>query len=273
MKKFHLHLISDSTGETINTVARAVCAQFEGVQPVEHVYGLVRGQKPLMRALEALEKNPGPVFFSMVDDELRHRLEAACAQLKIPCMSVLDPFIAPLGAYLKAEPDGKAGGQHVLDTDYFARIAALDFTIKHDDGQHQDDLDEADVILTGVSRTSKTPTCMYLAHRGVKAANVPLVPSVEPPPELLAVERPLVIGLVAGIERLQQLRKNRLLTLHETDETDYIDPDVIEAEMTEAKRLFARQSWPIIDVTRRSIEEVATAIMNLHQEHVEARDR
>ncbi len=264
-KYFHLHLISDSTGETINAVAKAVCTQFETAHPIEHNYGLVRSAKQLERAIENIEKNPGPVLFSIVNQELRYRLEQICAKLAVPSMSVLDPFITAMAAYLNVPVSGKVGGQHEMNKDYFRRIAALNYTMMHDDGQSQNDLQEADIILTGVSRTSKTPTCMYLANRGFKAANVPLIRGIEIPAELLRVKGPLIVGLTTSVERLLHIRKNRLLLLNEATETNYIDPDNIKQEITEARRLMARQNWPIIDVSRRSIEEVATAILNLHQ--------
>jgi regulator of PEP synthase PpsR (kinase-PPPase family) len=267
VKYFHLHLISDSTGETINAVAKAVCSQFIDTQAVEHAYGLVRGKKALTRALESIGENPGPVMFSILDEELRNTLQNSCDKMNLPCMSVLDPFVNALGAYLNAEISGKPGRQHAMDTDYFRRIAALNYTIQHDDGQSQGDLNEADIILTGVSRTSKTPTCMYLANRGIKAANVPLVPGIDPPQELLDARRPLIVGLTTSTERLVQIRKNRLMSLNEDSETEYVDPELIKTETAEARRLFARQKWPILDVTRRSIEEVASAILNLYQDH------
>jgi len=266
-KFFFFFLVSDSTGETIAAVARAVCAQFTDAQSIEHAYGLVRGKKALLRALEAIEENPGPVMYSILDADLREELQRKCALINIPCMAVLEPFVATMSAYLNVEVSGKPGGQHILDTDYFQRIAALNYTIQHDDGQSQNDLNEADIILTGVSRTSKTPTCMYLANRGLKAANVPLVPGIDPPEELLTATRPLIVGLTTSPERLLQIRKNRLLSLNEDNDTEYIDPEQIKNETTEARRLFARQQWPIIDVTRRSIEETASAILNLYQAH------
>lgn len=266
---FHLHLVSDSTGETVNALARAVCAQFENVKPMEHIYGLVRGEKQFERMLLNIQSYPGPVFFSIVDNRIRDRLEAACRELQVPCLSVLEPFVAAMASYLNQPITGKAGSQHLLDGDYFKRIGALNYTMMHDDGQSQGDLDDADIILAGVSRTSKTPTCMYLANRGLKAANVPLVPGVSPLTELLAARRPLIVGLTTSIDRLTQIRKNRLLSLNENTDTDYVDPDVVAKEITEAKRLFARQGWPVIDVTRRSIEEVAAIVLNLHQEHLD----
>lgn len=272
MKYFHLHLISDSTGETIQAVARAVCAQFVDAQAVEHNYGLVRSKKVLARALRQIEENPGPVMYSILDEKLRTELHQICDRLAVPCLSVLDPFVEQMAPYLNVEVSGKPGGQHAMDTDYFRRINALNYTIQHDDGQSQNDLDEADIILTGVSRTSKTPTCIYLANRGYKAANVPLVPGLEPPSELLQATQPLIVGLVNSPERLRAIRRNRLLTLNEESETEYIDPDLIRTEIAEARRLFARQQWPVIDVTRRSVEEIASAIINLYHEHEEARD-
>ena len=236
---------------------------------MEHIYGLVRGEKQLDRMLTNIQAYPGPVFFSIVDVRIRDRLEAACRELQVPCLSVLEPFVASMASYLNQPITGKAGSQHLLDGDYFKRIAALNYTMMHDDGKSQGDLDDADIILTGVSRTSKTPTCMYLANRGLKAANVPLVPGVPPLSELLAVSRPLVVGLTTSIERLRQIRKNRLLSLNEDADTDYVDPDIVSRENTEAKRLFARKGWPVIDVSRRSIEEVAAVVLNLYQEHVD----
>ncbi|MGI9439739.1 MAG: pyruvate, water dikinase regulatory protein [Parvibaculales bacterium] len=267
MKHFHLHLISDSTGETINAVAHAVCTQFVSVEAKMHAYSLVRSQKALKRVLAAISENPGPVMFSIVDGDMRVTLEKHCEKLRIPCMPVLDPLVATMGAYLNVEIDARPGSQHTLDTNYFRRIAAFNYTIQHDDGQSQGDLDDADIILTGVSRTSKTPTCMYLANRGIKAANVPLVPGVSPPNELLNAKGPLIVGLTNSPERLMHIRKSRLNSLHEEGATNYADPVQIKSETAEARRLFARQKWPVIDVTRRSIEEVSSAILNLYQDY------
>jgi len=272
MKYFHLHLISDSTGETIQAVARAVCAQFVEAQTVEHIYGLVRSKKALDRAIEAVKQDPGPVMYSILDDALRSQLHEVCDSLAVPCLSVLDPFVKQLAPYLQVEVSGKPGSQHIMDSDYFRRINALNYTIQHDDGQSQNDLADADIILTGVSRTSKTPTCIYLANRGYKAANVPLVPGVTPPSELMELKRPLIVGLINSPERLRAIRRNRLLTLNEESETDYVDPDLIRSEIAEARRLFARQQWPVIDVSRRSVEEIASAILNLYQEHERQRE-
>ncbi len=251
---FHLHLVSDATGETLNMVARAACAQYEDARPIEHVYALVRG----------------PKMFTMVNVKLRERLEKRCAELQTPCISVLDPAMGALGQYLGKESSHKPGSQHIMDAEYFDRIAALNYTMAHDDGQSAGDLDEADIILLGVSRTSKTPTCIYLANRGIKAANIPIVPNTPLPPDLETVEHPLIVGLTTSPDRLVQIRKNRLLSLHENTDTDYVAPDVVADEISFARRLFARNAWPVIDVTRRSIEETAAAVLNLYSDRQRA---
>jgi regulator of PEP synthase PpsR (kinase-PPPase family) len=265
---FHLHLVSDSTGETLNAVAKAAVAQFEMVHPIEHIYALVRGPRQLDRVLRQIESSPGIVMFTMVNDKLRRELENRCRELQIPCIAVLDPVMQVLGAYLGTERTEKPGSQHTLDAEYFSRIEALNYTMAHDDGQNLDNLEEADVVLVGVSRTSKTPTCMYLANRGIRAANYPLVPEVPVPPQIEALKSPLVVGLVASPERLMQIRRQRLLSLKEDSQTDYVDLDLIRSEVTAARRLYARHGWPIIDVSRRSIEETAAAILNLHTERL-----
>lgn len=263
---FHLHLVSDATGETLNAVARAACAQYEDAQSIEHVYALVRGPKQLERVLGEIEAAPGMVMFTMVNDELRQRLEARCSELQTPCISVLDPVMLALGAYLGKKSSHKPGLQHAMDAEYFGRIEALNYTMAHDDGQSSGDLDNADIILVGVSRTSKTPTCIYLANRGIKAANIPIVPGVILPPDLETCTRPLIVGLTTSPDRLIQIRKNRLLSLHENTETSYVDHDTVEEEVAFARKLCARHGWPVIDVTRRSIEETAAAILNLYSE-------
>ncbi|MEQ8282329.1 MAG: pyruvate, water dikinase regulatory protein [Parvibaculum sp.] len=263
---FHLHLVSDATGETLNTVARAACAQYEDARPIEHVYALVRGPKQLERVLGEIEAAPGIVMFTMVNDELRARLERRCAELQSPCISVLDPAMLALGQYLGKEISHKPGSQHIMDAEYFGRITALNFTMAHDDGQSAGDLNDADVILLGVSRTSKTPTCIYLANRGIKAANIPIVPGAVLPADLETAKHPLIVGLTTSPDRLVQIRKNRLLSLHEKADTDYVEPEVVAEEVAFARKLFARNGWPVIDVTRRSIEETAAAVLNLYNE-------
>ncbi len=260
---FHVHLVSDSTGETLNAMARAVCARFENVLPIEHIYALVRSRRQLDRALGDIEESPGVVIHTIVDQELRSALEEGCRRLDMTCIPALDPLVSALSRYLGASISSRVGAQHALDNDYFNRMDALNYAIGHDDGQGGQDLDQADVVLVGVSRTSKTPTCIYLAHRGVRAANVPLVPGRPPPEKLLNLKGALVVGLTVSPDRLIQIRRNRLLSLKENRESTYIDTDAVRDEIVHARRLYERQGWPVIDVTRRSVEETAAAVMNL----------
>jgi regulator of PEP synthase PpsR (kinase-PPPase family) len=263
LKNFHLHLVSDATGETINSVARACVSQFDKARPVEHFWNLVRTDRQLDLVLEGIRDNPGMVMFTLVNDRLRRKLQEVCRDLAVPCIPVLDPLIAALGAFLGLESQSQPGRQHALDAEYFGRIDAMDFALNHDDGQSAWSLHEADVILVGVSRTSKTPTCIYMANRGVKAANVPWVPGVALPPELDQLKRPLIVGLTKDAERLVQIRRNRLRLLNQGEETGYTDPEQVRAELTEARRYYGRRGWPVIDVTRRSIEETAAEVLML----------
>ncbi|MGH7052679.1 MAG: pyruvate, water dikinase regulatory protein [Stellaceae bacterium] len=261
--RFHLHLVSDSTGETVQTMARACLAQFEDAQPVEHVWSMVSKRSQIERVIAGVEANPGVVLFTLVNDTLRDLLQQACRRLQIPAIPVLDPVIGALAAYLGRKSRGQPGVQHLLTNEYFARIDAMTFALNHDDGQSTFGLDEADVCLVGVSRTSKTPTCLYLANRGIKAANVPFVPGMTLPPELFDARHPLIVGLTNDPERLIQLRRNRLNMLQQDVGTDYTDLEAVRAEVREARRTFAGRHWPVIDVTRRSIEEAASAIMRM----------
>lgn len=261
---FHLHLVSDATGETLITVARAAAAQYANVTPVEHVYPLVRSRSQLDRVLHEIEEFPGVVLYTLLDDELTTRLEAKCGELSLPCRSILGPVLRVFESYLGAESTHRVGAQHTLNADYFRRIDALNYAMMHDDGQQMDELERADVVLVGVSRTSKTPTSIYLANRGVKTANVPLVPGVAVPPQLEALTKPLVVGLYASPERIVQIRQNRLLGLKAHREDDqYIDRVAVAEEIAYSRRLCAKREWPLIDVTRRSIEETAAAVMAL----------
>ncbi len=261
---FHLHLVSDATGETLITVGRAAAAQYAGMSPVEHMHPLVRTHKQLDRVLSAIEEYPGIVLYTLLDHELAKRLENKCRSLGLPYLSILGPVLQLFQSYLGGETKPRVGAQHTLNAEYFKRIDALNFTMLHDDGQHTDGLEEADVVLIGVSRTSKTPTSIYLANRGVKTANVPLVPSMALPVPLEQLSQPLVVGLYASPERIVQIRQNRLLGLKaEHDADQYIDKHAVAAEVAFSRKLFAKHNWPSIDVTRRSIEETAAAVITL----------
>lgn len=259
---FHVHLVSDSTGETLSTMLKATAARFKGASPLEHVTTLVRTRRHMNEVLARIEGSPGLILYTIADPALRRHLEVKCAELQLPAISVLDPLLNAFASYLGLEQTIQTAAQHTLDENYFQRIAALDYTLAHDDGQMLWDLETADVVLVGVSRTSKTPTCMYLANRGVKAANVPLVPTSDHPEELETLKKPLVVGLTASPDRLAQIRQSRLKNLDREEPTDYSDTAQIRQEVIKAKRLFARKGWPVIDVTRRSVEETAAQIIS-----------
>jgi regulator of PEP synthase PpsR (kinase-PPPase family) len=263
MKQFHLHLLSDATGETVASAARACVSQFENVDPIEHFWNLVRTERQLLMVLQQIEANPGPVIFTMVDPVLRGLLEDRCRVLKVPCIPMLDAVFTGLADYLGERRLTLPGRQHVMNDDYFSRIDAMDFALSNDDGQLPARLEKADVILVGVSRTSKTPTCIYLANRGIKAANVPFVPGRPLPDTLFQVKKPLIVGLTSDPNRLLDIRRNRLRSLNQAETINYVDPELVEKEVLEAKRLYARMGWPMIDVTRRSVEETAAEIINI----------
>jgi len=265
--QFHVHLVSDATGETLNAITRAALAQFEGVVVNEHFYALVRSERQLQRAIEHIQAEPGLVFFTLVNPDLRKELERACAALSLPSYDVLGAPIAALRNFLGsgAAETHRPGGQHDVDQKYLHRIEALNFAIAHDDGQNLENIGTAEVILTGASRTSKTPTCVYLAMRGVRAANVPLVPG-RPLPIELGAATCLIVGLWASPDRLVQVRRNRLAAMGESRDTDYVDIEAVRAEVTATRRLFESHEWPSIDVSRRSVEETAAAVINMLEE-------
>lgn len=260
---FNVHLVSDSTGETLAGVMRASCAQFDNILPIEHSYYLVRSTRQLERVLREIENAPGVVMFTLSNDDMRERLEVRCKELGMACVAVLDPVLDSLSRYLGQELNHRIGAGRVLDADYFRRIDALNYAMAHDDGQLQREFTDSDVVLVGVSRTSKTPTCVYLANRGVKAANVPIVPHIPLPQALFEPDAPLIVGLMVSADRLINVRRNRLATMKETRETSYVDEAAVRAEILHAQKVFEREGWPVIDVTRRSVEETAAAVLNL----------
>jgi len=259
---FNVHLVSDSTGETLNAVMRSAVAQFDRTIPLEHNYYLVRSEKQLDRVMGEIEAAPGVVWFTISDEVMRRKLEQFCRQRGIQFLPVLDTSIHMLSRHLGLSATERVAGQHTLNEDYFQRISAIDFALAHDDGQNVAGLEGADVVILGVSRTSKTPTCVYLANRGVKAGNIPLVPGIPVPPQIFKLKSPLIVGLKIGVDRLLQIRGNRLRSLNEDGVTDYIEEEAVKAEVTDAARLFQRNKWPVIDVSRRSVEETAAAILN-----------
>jgi [pyruvate, water dikinase]-phosphate phosphotransferase / [pyruvate, water dikinase] kinase len=261
---FHLHLVSDATGETLIAAGRAASSQYENARAIEHVYPLIRTKKQLDHVLEQIDANPGIILHTILDRKLAEHLDRWAGAAGLPAVSVLEPVISIFQSYLGAPAGRRVGAQHILDTDYFRRIDALNFTMEHDDGRLPQNVDEADVVIVGISRTSKTPTSIYLANRGVKTANVPIVLDVPLPEALVSATKPLIVGLVATAERISQVRENRLLGMaKDYHGEDYIDRALIAKELTYARRLCERHDWPVIDVTRRSIEETAAAILAL----------
>ncbi len=258
-----LHLVSDSTGETVANVAAAALALYDTKDVDEKLHVFVRSPSDVDAAIEQIRANPGLVLITMVDDERRQRIMAAAGEIGVEAIPVLHPVIDAVGRFLDATPEQRPGGQYEVDALYFRRVDAIDYAISHDDGALGDRLSRADVILTGVSRTSKTPTCIYLACRGIKAANVPLIPGMQPAPSFFeAVDKGVpVVALTASPTRLKQIRSQRLETIGHDKGADYAAMDTIRSEVADARLLFERIGAPIIDVTRRSIEETAAAIM------------
>lgn len=269
LMRLHLHLLSDSTGETLENIAKAALAQYDDVETIRHFWPMVRSEAHLERILQEITQNPGLVLFTLVNLQTRRTLEAQCRMLGLTAVAPLDPVTDALSSLLGQQAKARPGRQHMLDAAYFARVEAIQFTIAHDDGIGWEEWEEADIVLAGVSRSSKTPTAIYLANRGFKTANIPIVVEVPPPPALYSLKHPIVIGLTTSADRLIQVRRNRLLSLNQAPETAYVDPEMVMQEVTYARRMFADNGWPVIDVTRRSIEETAAAIIALVNERAE----
>ncbi|ADJ25067.1 conserved hypothetical protein [Hyphomicrobium sp. GJ21] len=263
---FHMHLVSDATGETLVAIAKAATVQYQNIRAIEHVHPLVRTQRQLKRVLSDIAQEPGIVLYTVVNKALADELETHCQQLKIPCLAVLQPIMQVFESYLGAPQTPTVAGQHVLDADYFRRIDAMNFTMAHDDGRLPDNLSDADIVLLGISRTSKTPTSLYLAQRGYKTTNLPLVPQVPLPEQLLEPHSAFIVCLIANVDRIADVRRNRAVLMADRDLESYVDRDLISAEIAYTRKLAAQYSWPIIDVTRRSIEEAATMILKLLQD-------
>ncbi|HVZ02741.1 MAG TPA: pyruvate, water dikinase regulatory protein [Dongiaceae bacterium] len=265
--RFHLHLVSDATGETLNSITRACLVQFEDADPIEHSWTLIRTTGQMQKVLQGIQQSPGLVLYTIVDDKLRSLLVSSCRDLGVTVVPVLDPVMTALAGHFGKTARGLSGRQHAMDQEYFNRIEAMDYALSHDDGQSARNLEEADVVLVGVSRSSKTPTCVYLANRGIRAANVPIVPGCPLPPELFSVKRPLVVGLTKDPGQLVQIRRNRLQMIAKDEDSDYVDLAAVREEVIQARRLCVEHGWTVLDVTRRSIEETAASIIQLLQEH------
>lgn len=261
---FHVHLVSDSTGETLVTMTRASCAQFPQGRSIEHIHALVRSEDQLKKALKDIKDYPGIVFYTLVNQERRALLEQECAKMNTMAISILDPALASLGRYLGVPMSSEVGAQRAMNEEYFTRINALDYTMAHDDGQNTDGLKSAQILLLGISRTSKTPTCIYLANRGYRAANIPLVPTAPLPEIVTSLENTLIVGLVSTPDRIVEIRRQRLNSLGQ-GQTEYVDHDKVREEMLASKRLYAKNKWPMVDISRRSVEETAARIINLYQ--------
>ena len=269
MKHIHLHLVSDSTGETVSSVARASLVQFDGIEAEEHIWSLVRSKGQLERVLAGIDAHPGVVMYTLMDKHLRDQLKGECLKRNLPCIPVLASTVAELANYLGQESTELVGKQHELNEEYFSRVEAINYALAHDDGQATWELEDADIVLVGVSRTSKSPTCIYLAFRGYKAANVPFVSGCPLPDNLESLTKPLIVGLTITTDRLIQIRKTRLQSLNEDKDTNYVDLDQVEKEILESRKLFRKHHWPTIDVTRRSVEETAATIIQIFQDRYE----
>jgi regulator of PEP synthase PpsR (kinase-PPPase family) len=259
-------MISDSTGETLAAIAKAARVQYAQSRAIEHLHPLVRSRRELERVVADVEAAPGIVLYTLFNRELADELEQSCKRLNLPCVPALKTILQVFESYLGTPSTPTVAGQHVLDADYFRRIEALNFTMMHDDGHLPENLNDADIVLIGISRTSKTPTAIYLANRGFKTANVPLIPGVGLPPQLEARTSAFVVGLVASAERISQVRQHRVLEHAPNHLDDYVDRESIAAEIAQTRQLCAIRGWPVIDVTRRSIEETAAAIIRLYQD-------
>lgn len=273
MKKINLHLVSDSTGETVGSVARAAMVQFEDVEVEEFNWMLVRSKAQIEKVIHSIQENPGPVMYTLVDNGLRDQLRVECAKRGLPCIAVISTVVAELSSYLGMESHAQPGKQHEMNEEYFTRVEAINYTLAHDDGQAHWELEDADIILVGVSRTSKSPTCVYLAYKGFRAANIPFVLGCPLPPSLETVKKPLIVGLSIAPDRLQQIRKTRLQSLKQEQDTNYVEMEQLQKEVAESRKLFNKNKWPVIDVTKRSVEETAATILQYfrkHQEKLEA---
>ena len=264
---YQIYLISDSTGETLDRIFLALKAQFKNIEYKVHSYSFTRTENQILKILDdAKEKENSVILYTIVDNDLAKYLANVSDEKKIPCFSVLGNLILNFSKILNQKASHEPSGQHVLNEEYYDRIEAIQFTMNHDDGNLLNDIEKSDIILVGVSRTSKTPTSIYLANKGFKTSNIPLVNENSLPKKLR--ENPqvtCVVGLNTEPERLVDLRKNRMNSLKETENTKYTSIENIKKEIEEAKKTFRKYRWPSIDVTRKSVEETAASIIKIHE--------
>ncbi|MBL6664410.1 MAG: kinase/pyrophosphorylase [Rickettsiales bacterium] len=266
-KIINIHLVSDSTGETLSSVSRAVLSQFEGVESNDFIWPLIRTKSQIDRVVESISKDPGIVLYTILHDDLILDLKKKCSEVNVPCIPVLSHIIGEFSKYLDMNISNTIGRQHLLDSEYFSRVDAISYTITHDDGQSTWDLYDADIVIIGVSRTSKSPTSVYLSCRGYKVSNIPFVSLDTMPKNVHDLKRPLIVGLTINPEKLSQIRQNRVGSMGAQDVSSaYIDIDAIKEEISESRKLFAKLNCPVIDVTKKSVEETAAKIINLLQE-------
>ena len=261
-----MHLVSHASGELVEMLARNAVTQLDGVQVTRRLWKMIRRLDQIPEVLSAVAVSPGYVLHSITHRDVRDALETGCRALGVPCQFSLEPLIGRLADYSGAPIVLHDGSGDAFDEDYYRRVEAMKYTLGHDDGIGGDDLEGADVILVGVSRTTKTPTCMYLASRGIKAANIPLVPGAPPPAALLRAKGPLIVGLTISPAQLVQVRAARLRKFNDEANTDYADLDCLRRELLEARRLFVRCGWPTIDTSGRAIEQTASTIIELLRE-------
>lgn len=262
-----LYLVSHASGELVEMLARNAIAQLDDVEVERRLWKMVRSLGQVPDILACIGERRGFVVHSVSDASIRRALEDGCYALRVPCLFALEPLVTTLAAHYDVQVHFRGSARDVMDDDYFRRVEAMKYTLAHDDGLAADNLEDADVVLVGVSRATKTPTCMYLASRGFKAANVPLVPGVPLPDGVLKAKLPLVVGLTINPEHLAKVREGRLRRLHEEETTDYAELDAVMQEVREARRLYARHRWPVIDVTQRSIEQTAAFILQILKKH------
>jgi regulator of PEP synthase PpsR (kinase-PPPase family) len=271
-KTIVMHLVSHASGEMVEMIARNTVAQLDGVEVDRHLWKMVRSMMLVPDILGEIAKHRGIVFHSIAASDIREALEQGCSRLRVPCLFVLEPFVSRLSEYSGAPIRFRTAARDFIDEEYYRRVEAMKFTLAHDDGVNSDDLEDADIILVGVSRATKTPTCMYLASRGIKAANVPVVPGVPLPEGVRKAKRPLVVGLTVDPKVLAEVRSARLLRLSEDETTSYSEIESVAREVLEARRLCARHGWRVIDVTNRPIENTAATIIELMNKRAAAKE-